>query len=75
MESHLCDIINILFKVNRNAMSVTYIIVKKSLNESSIRCMIFTYVYNKCLTLIILVNNCMVSYDNLFIINVFESYN
>jgi hypothetical protein len=44
-------------------MSITYIIVKKLLNESSICCMIFTYVYNKCSILIILDNNHMVSYD------------
>jgi hypothetical protein len=36
--------------------------------------MTFAYVYNKCSTLIILVDNCIVSSSNIFVLGVFESY-
>jgi hypothetical protein len=37
-------------------------------------CMTFIYLYNKCLALIILVDNHMVSCGNFFIIGALESY-
>jgi Zn-dependent peptidase ImmA (M78 family) len=51
-----------------NVILATYAIVKKSHNELSFYCMTFTYLYNKCSPLIILVNNCMVSYGKNFIL-------
>lgn len=53
-------------------MSTTFAIVKRPHNELFIYCMAFTYGYNRFSTLIILVNNPMVSFGNLFIIGAFE---
>ncbi len=54
-------------RLSPNVMSATYAIVKKPNNELSICCMTSAYLYNKCSSLIILVNNHMVSYGKFFI--------
>jgi hypothetical protein len=51
-----------------------YAIVKRSHNELYVYCMTFTYVYDKCSTLMTLINNCMVSSSNFFVIGAFELY-
>jgi CTP:phosphocholine cytidylyltransferase-like protein len=45
-------------------MLITYVVVKRSHDESHVCWLTFPYVYNKYLTLIILVNNCMMSINN-----------
>jgi hypothetical protein len=61
-------------RLSLNVMSTKYVIMKKPHDELFICCMKFTYLYNKCLTLTILVNNCMMPFGYFFIIGAFESY-
>ncbi len=75
MQSHLWDIVNIFFSVDsKRYVLATYVVVKIPQDESFVCCMTFAYVYNKFSTLIIVVSNCMVSFGNLLIMNVFELY-
>jgi hypothetical protein len=62
--NHICATLYIgSSRLSLNVMSTTYVVMKRPHDELSICCMTFTYLYNKCLTLIILVNNHMVSFS------------
>lgn len=56
-------------------VTTTYAIIKTQQNELSIYYMTFAYLYNWYLTFIfMLICNCTISYNSLFIIGAFESY-
>jgi hypothetical protein len=74
IQPHFLDNVDRLFEVESNYYINWYVIVKNPQDEPSGYCMTFAYVYNQCLTLIILILNCMVSSHNFFIVSVFESY-
>jgi hypothetical protein len=52
----------------------TYVILKIPQDKSSRCCITFAYIYSKCSTLIILINNCTMSFGKFFVIDVFESF-
>jgi len=71
---HLWHIVNRFLWVSPNVVLVAYAIVKNPQDELSNCCITIAYEYNKRFTFMMLVSNWMVSFDNFFVVNLFESY-
>jgi hypothetical protein len=72
---HICGTLLIdFFGFSSNVILVTYAIVKSLQDELSSCCITFAYEYNNLFTFMMLVNNWMVSFGNIFIVDLFESY-
>ncbi len=61
MQSHFWDNVNFFFKLSPNVISIAYVIFKIPQDEPSRCCITFAYISSRCLTLIILINNCTIS--------------
>jgi len=61
MQSHFWDNVNIFFKLSPNVISIAYVILIIPQDEPSRCCITFAYISSRCLTLIILINNCTIS--------------